>query len=264
MFYQKFFNFYTSHLNFATAYQMDFQDPATPVMEAIINFHHDLMFLLILIVIFTSWMLFRCLYFFTESFHPTPTTIVHGTLIEIIWTLTPALILMTVATPSFALLYSMDEVIDPAITIKVIARQWYWRYEYATNELGYDGYNSSLGFDTYLVPETELQVGRLRLLDVDTYLIVPVETHIRLLITASDVLHCWSVPALGIKLDAAPGRMNQTSMYIKRPGTFFGQCSEICGVFHGYMPIVVRAVPMTDYLQWYQSQLWIERYVRRF
>jgi cytochrome c oxidase subunit 2 len=227
-------------------WQLNFQDPATPVMEGIINFHNDLMLILVSTVVFVLWMLYRCIYFFEKNKNPISQKFVHGTTIEIIWTCTPALILLFVAIPSFSLLYSMDEVIDPIMTLKVIGHQWYWSYEYSDVENGKD----SIAFDSYMIQENDLEKGQFRLLEVDNRVVLPIKTHIRLLITAADVLHSWAVPSLGIKLDACPGRLNQTSIFIKREGVFYGQCSEICGINHGFMPIVVEAVSLNDYTNW--------------
>jgi len=168
--------------------------------------------------------------------------LVHGTLIETIWTITPALILISIAYPSFKLLYLIDEVIDPALTIKVIGHQWYWSYEYSDYVSG-----KALSFDSYMIPSSDLQSGDFRLLEVDNQLVVPAKTHVRLIITAADVLHCWTVPSLGVKVDAVPGRLNQTSFLTTRNGIFYGQCSEICGINHAFMPIVVKAVDIADY-----------------
>jgi heme/copper-type cytochrome/quinol oxidase subunit 2 len=154
---------------------------------------------------------------------------------------------MVIAVPSFALLYSLEEIIDPAITIKAVGHQWYWSYEYS-DYAGEDG--ESIQFDSYMVPEDELEPGQLRLLEVDNRVVLPTNTHIRVLVTAADVLHCWAVPSLGVKMDAVPGRLNQASMYIQRPGVFYGQCSEICGVNHAFMPIVVEAVSLDSYIDW--------------
>ena len=245
-------NPFITYLDAAEPWQFGFQDPATPVMEGIINFHHDLMFILIMITIFVCWMLFRCITLFDAKQNPTPSSFVHGAAIEIIWTTIPALILLTVAVPSFALLYSMDEVIDPIITLKVIGSQWYWSYEYSDNLAFSD---EPLIFESYMIQEDDLEIGQFRLLEVDNRVVVPVDSHIRILITASDVLHSWAIPSLGIKLDACPGRLNQTSMFIKREGVFYGQCSEICGVNHGFMPIVVEAVSLEDYLIWLKNKI---------
>ncbi|CEI80207.1 cytochrome c oxidase subunit partial [Plasmopara halstedii] len=146
----------------------------------------------------------------------------------------------------------MDEIIDPIITLKVIGSQWYWSYEYSDN---LEFSDEPLIFDSYMVQENDLEIGQFRLLEVDNRVVVPVNSHIRVLITASDVLHSWAIPSLGIKLDACPGRLNQTSMFIKRTGVFYGQCSEICGVNHGFMPIVVEAVSLEDYLAWLKNKI---------
>lgn len=236
----------------AEPWQIGFQDPATPVAEGIINFHHDLVYLLVLVVFFVSYLLARCIYFFNEEKKKIPETFVHGTTIEIIWTTIPALILLVIAVPSFALLYSMDEVIDPIITLKVIGSQWYWSYEYSDD---YENTNESLFFDSYMVQEEDLDLGQFRLLEVDNRVVVPTNTHIRVIITASDVLHSWAIPSLGVKLDACPGRLNQTSMFIKREGVFYGQCSEICGINHGFMPIVIEAVSLDNYITWLNKKI---------
>nr|ULQ69113.1 cytochrome c oxidase subunit 2 [Cyperus glomeratus]ULQ69140.1 cytochrome c oxidase subunit 2 [Cyperus michelianus]WQM73817.1 cytochrome c oxidase subunit 2 [Cyperus rotundus]WRH36857.1 cytochrome c oxidase subunit 2 [Cyperus stolonifer] len=237
----------------AEPWQLGFQDPATPIMQGIIDLHHDIFFFLILILVFVLWMLVRALWHFNEKTNPIPQRIVHGTTIEIIWTIFPSIILMFIAIPSFALLYSMDEVVvDPAVTIKAIGHQWYWTYEYSD-------YNSSdeqsLTFDSYMIPEDDLELGQLRLLEVDNRVVVPAQTHLRMIITSADVLHSWAVPSLGVKCDAVPGRLNQTSILIQREGVYYGQCSEICGTNHAFMPIVVEAVSLKDYGSWVSNQL---------
>ncbi|KAL8130757.1 hypothetical protein V2J09_012254 [Rumex salicifolius] len=227
----------------AEPWQLGFQDAATPMMQGIIDLHHDIFFFLILILVFVSWILVRALWHFHYKKNPIPQRIVHGTTIEILWTIFPSIILMFIAIPSFALLYSMDEVVvDPAITIKAIGHQWYWTYEYSD-------YNSSdeqsLTFDSYMIPEDDLELGQLRLLEVDNRVVVPAKTHIRIIVTSADVLHSWAVPSSGVKCDAVPGRLNQTSILVQREGVYYGQCSEICGTNHAFMPIVVEA--KTDY-----------------
>lgn len=156
----------------------------------------------------------------------------------------PSLILILVALPSFALLYSIDEVIDPSITAKCVGHQWFWSYEFCDFEAS----AGVLNFDSYMVPLDELAIGELRLLEVDNRLVLPVNTHVRVLVTAADVLHSWAVPSLGVKLDACIGRLNQTSLFILRESVFYGQCSEICGVGHANMPIVVEAVDLSSYI----------------
>jgi len=254
----------------AEPWQLGFQDPATPTMEGIIEFHNNLMFFITLIAIFTTWVLVRCISFYSwdqSEFNdelqkndgaskPVDREVAmftHSTPLEIIWTIVPAIILLFIAIPSFALLYSMDEMIDPALTLKVVGHQWYWSYEfsdYATLE-GCE----SLNFDSYMLSLDDLTLGNLRLLEVDNRVILPVNTHIRVIVTAADVLHSWAIPSFGLKVDACPGRLNQTSLFIKREGTFYGQCSEICGVNHGFMPIVVKTVDLESYVSWIASKL---------
>merc|ERR1712146_437488 len=232
-------------LDSAQPWQFGFQDAASPVMEGIINLHHDLMYIICVIFMFVLWLLGRAVYF-DESRSPKPSPFVHGTTIEILWTVTPSLILLIVAVPSFALLYSVDEVIDPAITLKVVGHQWYWSYEYSD----YSTEDNSINFDSYITGEDDLEFGHLRLLEVDNRVILPDETHVRVLVTAADVLHSWAVPSLGVKMDACPGRLNQTTIFPNREGVFYGQCSEICGVNHGFMPIVVESVNTEKYVTW--------------
>jgi hypothetical protein len=160
-----------------------------------------------------------------------------------------------IAVPSFALIYAVDEVIDPVLTLKIIGRQWNWVYEYA--ECGSDYYDR-LTFESYILPEEELESADLRLLSVDKRIFLPLLTHIRLLITSSDVLHCWAVPSLGVKVDAVPGRLNQSSIFLKREGTFYGMCSEICGANHGFMPICVQSVSFFNFEKWvFLNNSWI-------
>jgi cytochrome c oxidase subunit 2 len=243
-----------SMLDSSTPWQLYFQDAATPVMEGIINLHHDLMFFITFIFFFVLIVMIRTLYFFrySEKNMKSPNRlVVHGTTIEIIWTVVPSLILIVVALPSFALLYSIDEIIDPALTLKCIGNQWFWSYEYSD----FENQACSVRFDSYIVPEDDLEFGTLRLLEVDNRVVLPLKTHIRLLITASDVLHSWAVPSLGVKLDACPGRLNQTSLFVVRNGIFFGQCSEICGSAHALMPIAVESVDPDKFLLWLNSKI---------
>lgn len=237
----------------AEPWQLGFQDAATPMMQGITDLHHDIFFFLILILVFVLWILVRALWHFHYQKNPIPQRIVHGTTIEILWTIFPSIILMFIAIPSFALLYSMDEVVvDPAITIKAIGHQWYWTYEYSD-------YNSSdeqsLTFDSYMIPEDDLEFGQLRLLEVDNRVVVPAKTHLRIIVTSADVLHSWAVPSLGVKCDAVPGRLNQISILVQREGVYYGQCSEICGTNHAFMPIVVEAVSRKNYASWVSNQL---------
>lgn len=232
----------------STPWQFWFQDPATPVMEGLVNLHHDLMFFLTFIFFFVGVVMARTLMFFHNPTIDTKDSqkVVHGTFIEIVWTVIPSIILVVVALPSFALLYSLDEVIDPAVTIKCIGHQWYWSYEYSD----FESKLGTISFDSYMIPEDELELGELRLLEVDNRVVLPANIHVRVLVTAADVLHSWAVPALGIKIDACTGRLNQTTLYMLREGVFYGQCSEICGVGHANMPIVIESVNLDKYITW--------------
>jgi cytochrome c oxidase subunit 2 len=253
MFINSFTYFYNIFNDAPQPWQINFQDGATPIMEGIIEFHDQILFYLIIILVFVSWILSSTFLTFSNNKNKLSAKYEnHGTLIELIWTITPALILVAIAFPSFKLLYLMDEVIAPAITLKVIGRQWYWSYEYSD----YINENSeSISFDSYMVPTNELEPGQLRLLEVDNRIIVPVDTHIRIIGTASDVIHSFAVPSLALKMDCIPGRLNQSSMLIQREGVYYGQCSELCGVWHGFMPIVVEAVSLEKYLSWLNEQL---------
>ena len=169
-------------------------------------------------------------------------SLVEGQEIETIWTVIPAIILIFLALPSLRLLYLLDEVGDCRLTVKSIGHQWYWSYEYS------DFLN--IEFDSYMVPTNELERGDFRLLEVDHRVVLPTQTDIRVLVTSADVIHSWTVPSLGVKADAVPGRLNQLSFYVKYPGVFYGQCSEICGANHSFMPIVVEAVPLKNFMEW--------------
>ena len=237
----------------AEPWQLGSQDAATPMMQGIMDLHHDIFFFLILILVFVLRILVRALWHFHYKKNPIPQRIVHGTTIEILRTIFPSIIPMFIAIPSFALLYSMDEVVvDPAITIKAIGHQWYRTYEYSD-------YNSSdeqsLTFDSYTIPEDDLELGQSRLLEVDNRVVVPAKTHLRIIVTPADVPHSWAVPSSGVKCDAVPGRLNQISISVQREGVYYGQCSEICGTNHAFTPIVVEAVPSKDYGSRVSNQL---------
>lgn len=247
-----FLNFFNVKLDAAENWQMDFQDPATPIMEGIINLHNDVMFFLVALFFFVSVFFYALI---TEFMDPANASrlyyppITHHAALEFIWTLIPAFILVAIAVPSFALIYRMDDLVSAEFTLKVIGHQWYWRYEYGDlaengtdNRDAFAPYDRSLGFDSYMVAEEDLPLGSFRLLEVDQRVYLPVRTHIRLLVTSADVIHSWAVPSLGVKMDACPGRLNQVAVYITRPGVFYGQCSEICGINHAFMPIVVEAL----------------------
>nr|YP_006883501.1 cytochrome c oxidase subunit II [Xenopus borealis]AFN42801.1 cytochrome c oxidase subunit II [Xenopus borealis] len=222
--------------------QLGFQDAASPIMEELLHFHdHTLM----AVFLISTLVLYIITIMMTTKL--TNTNSMDAQEIEMVWTIMPAIILIMIALPSLRILYLMDEVNDPHLTIKAIGHQWYWSYEYTNYE--------DLSFDSYMVPTNDLTPGQFRLLEVDNRMVVPMESPTRLLVTAEDVLHSWAVPSLGVKTDAIPGRLNQTSFIATRPGVFYGQCSEICGANHSFMPIVVEAVPLNDFENWSSSML---------
>ena len=209
------------------------------------------MFYLVVILFAVSWMLISIIRNYSSTKSPISHKYLnHGTLIELVWTITPAIILILIAFPSFKLLYLMDEVSDPAMSVLAEGHQWYWSYQYP-DFLNAD--DEFIEFDSYLVPESDLEYGALRMLEVDNRVILPELTHVRFIITAADVIHSFAVPSLGLKLDCVPGRLNQVSFVAERSGVYYGQCSEICGVWHGFMPIVIQAVESTDYFLWINS-----------
>lgn len=287
-----------------------FQEPATPVMEGIVDLHHYITFYLALILGFVLWILYDVLiqhfeifsifrklpYFQSFSIFNSYVSlrriflqlnkINHATNLEIIWTTLPSVILVFIAVPSLALLYSMDELLHPQLTFKATGYQWYWTYEFSDtsihdnfllgfleytdysdltssviNKFQTDYYGSEefhhLFFESYMLADDDLHdFVHHRLLSTDHPIVLPIETHIRLLVTGSDVLHSWAVPSLGIKIDAVPGRLNQVGIYLKRQGVFYGQCSELCGANHAFMPIVVKSVSLLDFLTWVRSSMY--------
>nr|YP_002836211.1 cytochrome oxidase subunit 2 [Nakaseomyces bacillisporus]CAX36941.1 cytochrome oxidase subunit 2 [Nakaseomyces bacillisporus] len=233
-----------------TPYAMGFQDSATPNQEGILELHDNIMFYLLIILGLVSWML----YTIVSTYSKNPMAykyIKHGQTIEIIWTIFPAVVLLTIAFPSFILLYLCDEVISPAMTIKAIGYQWYWKYEYSDF---INDNNETIEFESYIIPEDLLEEGQLRLLDTDTSVVVPVDTHIRFVVTGADVIHDFAIPSLGIKVDATPGRLNQVSALIQREGVYYGQCMELCGTGHANMPIKIEAVSLPKFLEWLNEQ----------
>ena len=217
----------------AVDYQLSFQDSATDCVEWMANFHDLLMADLVLIL---SIIFFLILVLLTDSIHHKDSNAYfsHSQNLEIFWTIVPALILVSIAYPSFSLLYSLDDLRDPALTVKIVGHQWYWSYEFLDLDF------QAREFDSYMVPTDDLVLGELRLLTTDNQLTLPKNVPIKLLITSADVLHCWTIPSFGVKVDSCPGRLNEASLYVKRAGLYFGQCSEICGVNHGFMPIMVK------------------------
>ena len=238
-----FFNFLGFYKDASESGQINFPDVGSPISEQLVFFHDNVMFIVLFILMLVGWLLISAIY--NKHYYK---YLVEGTLIEIVWTSIPAVILLFIAFPSLQLLYSMDEVIDPSLTIKAVGHQWYWSYEYS------DVDEDSIEFDSYMVPTSDLEDGDLRLLEVDNRVIIPVNTQVRVVITAADVIHCFAVPSLGVKADAIPGRLNQVTFLAKRPGTYYGQCSEICGSDHSFMPIVVEAVSQEKFVNWIETK----------
>nr|QYA18175.1 cytochrome c oxidase subunit II [Isoscelipteron pectinatum] len=221
----------------ATWSKISLQNSASPLMEQLIFFHDHTLLILTMITILVGYLLMTL--FFNNFTHR---YLLEGQTIEIIWTILPAITLIFIALPSLRLLYLLDDIDNPSITLKSIGHQWYWSYEYS------DFMN--IEFDSYMIPTNELENNNFRLLDVDNRTTLPMNTQVRIIVTAADVLHSWTVPALGVKVDATPGRLNQTNFFINRPGLFFGQCSEICGANHSFMPIVIESIPMNNFINW--------------
>ena len=250
--YSSLFSFSYSYCDAPRPWGIYFQDSATPQMEALVELHDNILFYLVIILFGVGWLLISIVKNYTNTEAPiSHKYLSHGTLIELIWTITPALILILIAFPSFKLLYLMDEVSDPAMAVLAEGHQWYWSYQYP------DFLNSDdefIEFDSYLIPESDLEDGALRMLEVDNRLIIPELTHVRFIVTGADVIHALSCPALGIKCDAYPGRLNQVSVMVNREGVFYGQCSEICGILHSSMPIVIESVSIEKFVSWLQQQ----------
>ncbi len=223
-------------------WQMGFQPAASPVMREITDFHNLLLVIAVLICLVVLGLMFYVVVRFNEKANPTPSKTTHNTIIEVLWTALPVLILVIIAVPSFKLLYFMDRTQNPEMTIKATGHQWYWSYDYPDH--------GNISFDANIVPDEELKAGQLRLLETDNRVVLPVDTDIRVLLTSDDVIHNWAVPSLGLKLDTVPGRISETWVRIEREGTFYGQCSELCGINHAYMPIAIEAVSKTAFAEW--------------
>jgi len=247
-------NYHFSHLivcfDAARHGQKTFQSPATQTMEQLIDLHHDVFALLLFLCTLIFYLLFQVVYKFRATNLITERNFffTSHTWLEVAWTIVPMLIILLILFPSFALLYAMDELKSPLLTIRIIGHQWYWTYEIPIS------YNNTKVphvrvFDSYMLAEEDLPFGGFRLLEVDNRLQIPVYSIIRLLITSTDVLHSWAVPSFGVKVDACPGRLNQASINVFRLGIFYGQCSEICGINHGFMPIAVESLIMADFLK---------------
>nr|YP_010519727.1 cytochrome c oxidase subunit II [Furcilarnaca chirurga]UXP34324.1 cytochrome c oxidase subunit II [Furcilarnaca chirurga] len=222
----------------ATWSNINLQNGTSPLMEQLLFFHDHTLLILIMITMLVAYIMGSL--FFNLSTHR---FLLEGQAIEIIWTILPAFTLIFIALPSLRLLYLLDESFNPLLTIKTIGHQWYWSYEYSDLP-------DTLEFDSYMLPYNEMNSNSFRLLDVDNRTILPMHTQIRMLLTAADVLHSWTIPSLGVKVDATPGRLNQINFLMNRPGIYYGQCSEICGANHSFMPIVIESINMKSFISW--------------
>lgn len=223
-------------------WQLGFQDAASSVEERMESFHDLLLVIIIALTVFVLGLLVYVMWRFSAQRNPVPSKTAHNTLIEVMWTVVPVLILLVIVVPSFRLLYFGDRTPNPEMTLTAHGYQWYWGYEYPDQKVA--------EFNSYMVPDDQLRPDQVRMLSVDNPVVLPVDTDIQILTTAGDVIHSWAVPAFGLKKDAVPGRTNETWVRIDRPGTYYGQCSQLCGAEHAYMPIEIRAVSRAEFDQW--------------
>lgn len=217
--------------------QLAFQDAASPIIPQLITFHDHAILVVTLVVTFVSYILITLIVSKLTSRH-----LLEANTLETIWTILPALILIFLALPSLRLLYLIDEIPNPQLSVKTIGHQWYWSYEYINLK--------PISFDSYIKKTPDLNKGEFRLLEVDNRAVFPISTETQLLITSSDVIHSWAVPSLGVKVDAIPGRQNQIGFSITRPGVYYGQCSEICGTDHSFIPIALEVIPFNHFRKW--------------
>ena len=223
-------------------WQLGFQDAHSPVMERIVSLNNVLFWLCVVISVFVMGLMAIIFIRFNRKRNPIARKFTHNSLVEVLWTVIPVIVLVAIAIPSFRLLYFMDRTSEAEMTIKAIGHQWYWTYEYP--DLG------DVSFDAVMLEDDELSQGQLRLLETDESVIVPIDTNIRLLVTADDVIHAWAIPSFGVKIDAVPGRVNETWFRVDAEGVYYGQCSELCGRNHAFMPIRVEAVSKEAYAEW--------------
>lgn len=221
--------------------QLLLQDPVSPVIIQIAQFHDHVLIILSLVVTIITYALISLI-----SNKYTNRFIFEAQEIETIWTILPAIVLIFLALPSIRLLYIIDESFNPYLTIKTIGHQWYWSYQYRDF--------SNIEFDSYITPTDQLNSGDYRLLEVDNRLVVPTNLIVRLIVTGSDVIHSWTIPSIGVKIDAIPGRLNQTTFTVTIPGVYYGQCSEICGVNHRFIPIAIEAIKSRDFIRWIKNK----------
>ncbi|MDX2112471.1 MAG: cytochrome c oxidase subunit II [Alphaproteobacteria bacterium] len=230
----------------AEPWQLGFQQAATPVMERLNADHNLLLVIITAITLFVLALLVVIIVKFNRKANPVPSKTAHNTKLEIIWTVVPIIILVVIAIPSLRVHYFMEDTEQAEMDLKVTGYQWYWGYKYPTH--------GGFEFESRMIPDKEIKEGQVRLLSVDNPVVVPVDTKVRVLLTGADVIHSWAMPAFGVKRDAMPGRLNETWFKATRTGTFYGQCSELCGVGHGFMPIEVRVVSKEDFASWVSEQ----------
>jgi len=223
-------------------WQLGMQAPATPITERIHQFHNELLIIIFAISLFVFALLLFIMLRFNARSHPVPSRTTHNTFIEVLWTVIPVLILVTIAIPSFKLMYYMDRVPDSKMTIKVTGHQWYWEYSYPDN--------GNIDFNSNLIDDKDLKPGDKRLLEVDNPLVIPAKTNIRIQVAGTDVIHSWFVPSFGVQEYAVVGRLNEAWVNVDNPGTYYGECNQICGVNHAFMPIEVKVVSQADFDKW--------------
>lgn len=226
----------------ATWLNINVQDRASPLIEQLTFFHDHTMIILVIITLIVSYIIGTL---FTNKY--VNRFLLEGQTIELVWTIAPAVTLIFIALPSLRLLYLLDEVNNPLISVKSIGHQWYWSYELSDFK--------NIEFDSYIIPQAEIKPHNFRLLDVDNRLPLPFKSQIRIIVSSTDVIHSWTVPVLGAKIDASPGRLNQTTFFLNRPGVFFGQCSEICGTNHRFMPIVIERISPNHFIKWLKNKI---------
>jgi cytochrome c oxidase subunit II len=223
-------------------WEMNLPPPMSPIAERIHSFHDLLLWVITAITLFVLALLVYTCFRFHESKNPVPSKRSHNTVLEVVWTAAPVLILVIIAIPSFKLLYFADVVPKSDLTLKAIGHQWYWQYEYPDN--------GNFTFDALMIPDSDIKAGQLRLLETDNRIVLPTGLNIRVQVSAVDVLHSWAMPQFGVKVDAVPGRLNELWFNIEQPGTYYGQCSELCGANHAFMPITIEAVSPEAFQAW--------------
>ncbi len=234
--------------SFARPLQLGLPEAASPQMERIVAFHDGiLLYTITAIVILVSLLLLWVMFRYNAKTNPTPSKTTHHVMLEVLWTVVPIVILIVILIPSFKMLYYLDRTENPEMTLKITGHQWYWEYEYPDHD--------ALNFSSYMIPDEEIDTskGQRRLLSTDNPVVLPIDTNITLQITAENVIHAFAMPAFGLKKDAVPGRLSEIWVRIEKTGTYFGQCSEICGINHAYMPIEIKAVTKEEFQEWLKT-----------